>query len=279
MRKTIILYIREWREQLKIIAFGTLKGGTGKTTVAYNVGGILAENHKVLFVDMDPQANLSDNSGIDTTDQNGATIKDVFDHPQQTRCEDVITLAPMEPLPNLDIISSHIRLTATELQLVAVAGRERIIQKWIQRNRAALSKYDYIILDTNPSMGIINQNAFMAADHIILVSDVSKKSIQGAQQFTYLWGEVCENMDVEDKTSALILNNCDKRIGLTRSIKEYYQDDEDFGKIVLDNTIPARVDIKNTETDYLPINIVKPDSDACAAFRSVVAELKEREVL
>lgn len=264
---------------MKVIAFGTLKGGTGKTTVAYNVGGILAEEHKVLFIDMDPQANLSDNAGIDTTDQNGATIKDVFDHPHQTRGEDVITPSPMEMLPNLDIISSHIRLTATELQLVAVAGRERIIQKWIQRNRGVLDKYDYIILDTNPSMGIINQNAFMAADRIVLVSDVSKKSIQGAQQFTYLWGEVCENMDVEDKTSALILNNCDYRIGLTRSIKEYYQDDEDFGKIVLDNTIPCRVDIKNTETDYLPINLTKPNSDSCDAFRKIVSELKEKGVL
>ena len=264
---------------MKILAFGTLKGGTGKTTVAFNVGGILAEEYKVLFIDMDPQANLSDNAGIDTTDQNGATIKDVFDYPQQTKGEDVITPSPMDALPNLDIISSHIRLTATELQLVAVAGRERIIQKWIQRNRSVLDNYDYIILDTNPSMGIINQNAFMAADHIILVSDVSKKSIQGAQQFTYLWGEVCENMDVEDKTSALILNNCDKRIGLTRSIKEYYQDDEDFGKIVLDSTIPYRVDIKNTETDYLPINLSRPNSESCTAFRDVVAELKKKGVL
>lgn len=264
---------------MKIIAFGTLKGGTGKTTVAYNVGGILAEEHKVLFIDMDPQANLSDNARIDTTDQNGATIRDVFDYPQETRAEDVITLAPMEQLPNLDIISSHIKLTATELRLVAVAGRERIIQKWIQRNKNVLAAYDYIILDTNPSMGIINQNAFMAADHIILVSDVSNKSILGAQLFTYLWGEVCESLDVEDKTSALILNNCDKRIGLTRDIKEYYQDDEDFGKIVLDSTLPARVDIKNTETNYIPINLLKPDSDSCEAFRAVVAELKEKGVL
>lgn len=264
---------------MKIIAFGTLKGGTGKTTVAYNVGGILAENHRVLFIDMDPQANLSDNARVDTTDQNGATIKDVFDSPQHTKAEDVITEAPMDLLPNLDIISSHIRLTATELHLVAVPGRERILQKWMQRNRSLLEQYDYIILDTNPSMGIINQNAFMSADHIILVSDVSKKSIQGAQLFTYLWGEVCENMDVEDKTSALILNNCDKRIGLTRSIKEFYQDDEEFGRIVLDATIPSRVDIKNTETDYLPINVCRPDSDSHNAFKDVVAELKMRGVL
>ena len=123
---------------MKIIAFGTLKGGTGKTTVAYNIGGILAEEHKVLFVDMDPQANLSDNAGIDTTDQTGATIRDVFADPHHTKAEDVITLAPMWQLPKLDIIASHIRLTATELHLVAVAGRERIIQKWVERNRANL---------------------------------------------------------------------------------------------------------------------------------------------
>jgi len=242
-------------------------------------GGILAEEHKVLFVDMDPQANLSDNAGIDTTDQTGATIRDVFADPHHTKAEDVITLAPMWQLPNLDIIASHIRLTATELHLVAVAGRERIIQKWVERNRAKLEEYDYVILDTNPSMGIINQNAFMAADHIVLVSDVSKKAIQGAQQFAYLWGEVCENMDVEDKTSALILNNVDKRLGLSRYIKEYYQDDEDFGEIILDSVIPARVDIKNTETEFLPINFTSPDSDSDVAFRAVVRELKTRGVL
>lgn len=264
---------------MKIVAFGTLKGGTGKTTVAFNVGGILAEEHKVLFIDIDPQSNLSDNVGVDTADQNGATIRDVFSDPNRARAEDVITKAPIWQLPDLDIISGHIRLTATEQQLVATPGRERILQRWIERNRAVLEQYDYIILDTNPSMGVLNQNAFMAADKIILVSDVSKKAIVGAQLFTYLWGEVCENMDVEDKTSALILNNCDKRIGLTQSIKEYYQDDEDFGKIVLDSVIPSRVDIKNTETKYLPINFTAPDSASCEAFRSVVSELRERKVL
>ena len=264
---------------MKTIAFGTLKGGTGKTTVAFNIGGILAEEHKVLFIDVDPQSNLSDNAGVDTTDQNGPTVRDVFENPTHVRAESVITKAPMEQLPNLDIIAGHIRLTATEFQLVAVAGREKILKKWIDRNRDVLEQYDYIIIDTNPSMGVVNQNAFMAADDIILVSDVSKKSIQGAQLFSYLWGEVCENLDIEDKTSALLLNNCDKRIGLTRNIVEYYQEDEDFGKIVLENMIPARVDVKNTEIRYLPINKTAPDSDACEAFRAVIAELKGKKVL
>ena len=85
-------------------------------------------------------------------------------------------------------------------------------------------------------------------------------------------------MDVEDKTSALILNNVDKRLGLSRHIKEYYQDDEDFGKIILDSVVPSRVDIKNTETDFLPINFTAPESDSCEAFRAVVRELQARGV-
>lgn len=264
---------------MKIVAFGTLKGGTGKTTVAFNIGGILAEEHKVLFIDVDPQSNLSENVGVDTANQDGWTIRDVFSDPNRTKASDVITKQPMWQFENLDIIASHIRLTATELQLVATAGRERILQKWIERNMGILGEYDYIIIDTNPSMGIVNQNAFMAADKVILVSDVSMKAIQGAQLFTYLWGEVCENMDREDNTSALIVNNYDKRTNLARDIKEYYEDDEEFKSLVLNTVIPSRVDIKNTETSYLPINITAPNSASCEAFRAVVSELKEREVL
>ena len=165
---------------MKVIAFGTLKGGTGKTTVAYNIGGILAEEHKVLFIDVDPQCNLSDNAGVDTANQEGVTIRNVFESPNKTAPEDVITSEPMWQLPNLDIIASHIRLTATELQLVSAPAREKILKKWIAKNKGVLSKYDYIILDTNPSMGILNQNAFMAADSIILVSNVSKGDTGGA---------------------------------------------------------------------------------------------------
>lgn len=264
---------------MKIIAFGTLKGGTGKTTVAFNIGGILAEKHKVLFIDVDPQANLSENVGVDTADQNGWTIREVFGNSGKTKPSDVITKCPIEELPNLDIIASHIHLTATELQLVATPGRERILQKWIERNREYLEYYDYIIFDTNPSMGIVNQNAFMASDKIILVSDASMKSVSGAQLFTYLWGEVCENTDTVDNTSALILNNLDKRTIVSREIRDYYQTNEEFKDILVNTFVPSRVDIKDTETAYLPINFTAPNSDSCKAFRKIVKELKERKVL
>lgn len=263
---------------MKVIAFGTLKGGTGKTTVAYNVGGILAEEFKVLFIDVDPQANLTDNAGVDTTKQDGNTVRNIFSDPK-IRPEDVIVKQPMWQFEQLDIIPSHIRLTATEMQLVSTPAREHILRRWIDRNRSYLERYDYILIDTNPSMGVVNQNAFMAADSIVLVSDVSRKALQGAQLFTYLWGEVAEAMQLQDKVKALILNNYDKRIAMSKQLMEFYQDDEEFGNLVLNTTIPARVDIKNTEVKYLPINATAPDSDGCESFRRVVSDLREKGVL
>lgn len=264
---------------MKIVAFGTLKGGTGKTTVAYNIGGILAEKHKVLFIDVDPQSNLSDNAGIDTADQNGRSVRDIFDNPNGTTAVSVITRAPMEQLPNADIIASHIRLTATELRLVSTAAREQILKRWIQKNMDVLQQYDYIILDTNPSMGLINQNAFLAADSIVLVSDVSNKARVGAELFMYLWGEICEAMQLTDNVKALVVNNSDKRIKMAKQLKEYYREDDDFGKILVEQTVPSRVEIKNTELEYAPINVLAPKSDSCKAFRALVEELKEKGVL
>ena len=236
---------------------------TKKESLDYQLLTNLGEEHYLKIEEYKEDSEITlrtDNAGIDTTVQDGATIRDVFSDPMHTTAEEVITKEPLWQLPNLDIIASHIRLTATELQLVATAGRERILQKWIDRNRGVLERYDYIIIDTNPSMGIVNQNAFMAADEIVLVSDVSKKAIQGAQLFAYLWGEICENLEIEDKTSALIINRCDMRLNATKNIIEYYNDDEDFSQIVLNNTIPARVDVMNTETMYLPINFTAPNS-------------------
>lgn len=264
---------------MKVIAFGTLKGGTGKTMVAFNIAGVLAENHRVLLIDVDPQAHLSENVGIDTADQSGITVKNIFEDWKGTTPEDVITVSPMPLVPNIDVISSHIMLTYTERELTFTPDRERVLQKWIQRNEKALSVYDYIIIDTHPDIGIVNQNGFMIADSIILISDVSIRSIQGAELFSYFWGDICKKLDMPNNINALILNNCDNRISQTKEIKEYYKADEDFAHIIVDAIIPQRVHIKDTENKRLPINIIDPKSVGCAAFRNVVCELEVRGVL
>lgn len=263
---------------MKTIAFGTLKGGTGKTAVTFNAGGILAEDKRVLFIDIDPQANLTNNVGLDTTVQDAPSVRDIFENLSGATPEKLITVSPIPELPNIDIIASHIRLTATELRLVSSPAREFIVQKWIKRNREYLKRYDYILIDTNPSMNLINQNAFVAADEIVLVSDVSEESKMGAMQFTYLWDEIREAYDIENNVHAMVLNNVDQRLGQSSMIREYYEDDEDFGTLILKNSIPYRADMKRTAPNCMPINVLAPKSDACVAVRAVVNELKERGV-
>ena len=181
------------KKEMKVISCGTLKGGTGKTMVAFNIAGLLAENHKVLMIDNDPQCNLSDSAGIDTANQDIKSVRDIYEDPKVDPRE-IIFKSPVKELPNLDIIPSHLRLTGTEMQLVSRAGREQILGHYIEDNIDVFGQYDYIICDTNPSMGIVNQNAFLAAESIILVSDVSRKAVQGAQLFMYLWEESRSNL-------------------------------------------------------------------------------------
>lgn len=264
---------------MKVIAFGTLKGGTGKTAVTFNVGGVLAEKYRVLFVDVDPQANLTSNIGLDTTVQDAPSVKDIFDNPSKADPTKLITVSPIPELPNADVIASHIRLTATELRLASVTAREFKIQKWIKNNREFLEQYDYILIDTNPSMGVINQNAFVVADSIVLVSDISEESRMGAMQFTYLWDEIREEYDIPNNVKGMILNNVDKRMGQSGQLQAFFKDNEEFGPILLENTIPYRAVMKRTSPECMPINVLDSASDACKAVRAVAEELVERKVL
>jgi chromosome partitioning protein len=262
---------------LNIITVGTLKGGTGKTATLFNLAGLLAEQYKILLVDCDPQTNLSLNCGVDITIKNLKTVINIFE--DNTSAEDVIFKNPIKELRNLDIVPSSIKLTATELQIVSRAGRENILKNFILDNKKLLSEYDYILIDTNPSMGIINQNAFLAADSIILVSDVSLNGIQGVELFIELWDNSRHNLRKENNVKALIINNLDKRIKLSAELIEYCDENESTKEIVLKNFIPSSVQVKNTEIEHKPINCLYKNSQIYEAYKHILLELKERGIV
>lgn len=262
---------------MKIITIGTLKGGTGKTATTFNLAGILAESHKVLLIDCDPQTNLSLNCGVDITAENINTVKDLFD--DNINAEEVIFKWPIEDLPLIDIVPSSIMLTATELNIVSRVGRENILKNFISDNEITFGRYDYILIDTNPSMGIINQNAFLAADSIILVSDVSLNGIQGTELFIELWANARKHLRKNDNVKALIINNFDKRTKLSSELIEYCAGNENIKNIVLKTTIPASVQIKNAEIEHRTINFLYKNSPVHNAYKNIVQELQEKGVL
>lgn len=265
---------------MKVITIGTLKGGTGKTTTTFNLAGVLAESNKVLIIDADPQCNLTSFAGVNITDQNRKSLKNIFENNHENVLPpEIIIQSPIREISNLDIIPSNIKLTATEIQLVSRAGRERILFNYIDKYKEAFEAYDYIIIDTNPSMGIINQNAFLLADSIILVSDISFNGVQGAELFMYLWEDVRADLRKENNVAALIINNYDKRMNLASELREYCTDDDEFHKILIGTSIPSTVKMKETETAHQPINILYPKSPAHKALLEVVKELNERGII
>lgn len=265
---------------MKIITMATLKGGAGKTMNAFNISGILAEENKVLIIDVDPQCNLSSNCGIDISDREAYSIRDVFENPasSQPKPEQITVKNPIEELPNLDIIPSSIFLFRTEKNLYAKGDRERILQKYINKNQKYFDQYDYIIVDTNPSMSFTNTNAFLIADEIILSCDVSSNSITGAELFCELWDETREELGKDDNIAAMIISNYDGRSNLAKDLTEYTQATAFSKDIVLSTTVSTTVKLKETEANHKPINILNPKHNACEQYRAVVKELKEREV-
>lgn len=266
---------------MQIITMATLKGGSGKTLNTFNIAGVLAETKKILLIDVDPQCNLSFNCGVDITDRNALTIRDIFNNTprNQPKAEEVIIHSPIAELPNLDIIPSSILLFETEMKIFNKGNREHILETFIQNNQDILENYDYIIIDTNPSMSIININAFYIADKIILSSDVSTNSINGAELFCQLWDEKREELNRDDNIAALIICNLDKRANLGKDLIEYAQSEPFSKDLVLQTVIPATVKLKDTEINHKPINILYPKTDIKLTFDKIVNELKERKVL
>lgn len=269
---------------MKIVTMATLKGGSGKTMNTFNISGILAETSKVLLIDIDPQCNLTSNCGVDTSNTEIKTVKDIFENlpKNQPTADEVILKAPIQELPNLDLIPSSILLFKTEKAMSTRNNKEHILEYFLKNNAEYLNKYDYILIDTNPSMSAININGFYVADSIVLSSDISANSISGAELFCALWEDAREEMNQRDNNvRAMILCNVDKRSKLVDELSGYINS-EDYSipnDIIIQTIIPMTVKLKNTEIEHQPVNLLYPKDNIKATYDSVINELKEKGVL
>jgi len=266
---------------MNIITLATLKGGAGKTITTFNLAGMLANANKVLLVDVDPQCNLSNNVGIDISDRNMVTVRDIFQNPinQQPNIDDVIIKSPIPELPNLDIIPSSILLFEAEKRLYTRSNREHILETFFTKNRNYMQQYDYIFIDTNPSMSVININALLIADSILITSDVSINSVNGAELFCQLWDEQRHDLLKPDNIAAMLICNYDSRTKMGKDMIEYVHNMGFSKHIILDTIIPATVKMKDTELNHKPINILYSKDRIVQIFNNLITELKERKVL
>lgn len=265
---------------MKVISIGSLKGGCAKTTTLFNLAGEMANRgKKVLLIDMDPQCNLSNNAGVNIAQQNSFSCQDIFtDEPPAP--EQLIVKHPIAELPTLDIIPAHILLTAKEMELGSRPARERVLENYMSDYKKSFRKYDYVMIDTNPSMGLVNQNAFVVSDSIIMVTDVDDNSRLGLQLFVYLWEKTRKALRLKDNIKALILSKYDSRVKLSRELLEYLQTDNEMSGILLNSVIHERAAFKYAAINKQPVCIFKTkDNTASGEITAVADELIERGVL
>ena len=249
MEHSVTLYI----PMGKIIAICNQKGGTGKTTSSINISAYIAlAQKKVLLVDLDPQANATSGIGLNRYDIKKSTYH--------------ILLEELEPkeilqataIPNLFIAPSNLDLTGAEVELVGALGREYRLKRALQKEK---DNFDFIIIDSPPSLGLLTINALCAADSIIVPVQCEFYALEGLSQLTKTVQLIKDNLNPSLEIEGVLLTMADFRTNLT---KEVIQEVRNFFKEKVYNTIIPR-NIRLTEAPSYGKPIALYDSNSLGA--------------
>jgi chromosome partitioning protein len=244
----------------QVIALANQKGGVAKTTTTLNLGVALAERGKrVLAIDLDPQSNLTMSQGIDP-DELERSMFDVLVH--KTPIEDIII--PRE----IDLAVASIDLAGAELAMSSMIGRERALQKAILPLR---STYDYVLVDTPPSLGLLTINALTASDSVIVPVQCEYLSLRGLIQLENTLSMIRENLNPDVRIRGILPTMFDGRTLHSREAVEILQ--ENFGNLVFDTRI--RKTIRYAEAPVKGTSVLKYDSNGTAAraYRDLAQEV------
>jgi chromosome partitioning protein len=244
----------------QVIAFANQKGGVAKTTTTLNLAVAFKEHgFEVLIVDLDPQGNLTMSQGMDP-DQVERSMYDVLVHSMPV--EEVIHRA------EVDVAVSSIDLAGAELALSSMIGRERALQKALLPVR---NRYDYILIDTPPSLGLLTINALTASDGVIVPVQCEYLSLRGLVQLETTLSMIRENLNPVVEIKGILPTMYDSRTVHSREAVEMLK--ENFGDLVFETRIKKTV--RYAEAPVEGSSVLKYDSSgpAAKAYRDLAEEV------
>jgi chromosome partitioning protein len=248
----------------RVIAFANQKGGVAKTTTTLNLGVALVERGlRVLCIDLDPQGNLTMSQGMNP-DSIERSMFDVLVH--RYPIEEVIERR------EVDIAVASIDLAGAELALSSQIGRERALEKALAPIK---DRYDFILIDTPPSLGLLTINAFVAASGVIVPVQTEYLSLRGLVQLQNTLQMVREHLNPSVEVIGILPTMYDKRLTHSREADEILR--ENFGDLVYNTRIRKTVRYAEAPVKGSSVIAYEPDGEAAELYRDLAKEVLRGE--
>lgn len=247
----------------KIIAVCNQKGGTGKTTSSINISASLAlAGKKIMLVDLDPQANATSGVGINKHDIKKSTYHVLLEE------QEVKEILQKTAIENLLLAPSNLDLTGAEVELVGELGRENRLKKALQKER---DNFDFIIIDSPPSLGLLTINGLCAADSVLIPVQCEFYALEGLTQLTNTIRLVKDNLNPALDIEGVLLTMADFRTNLT---KEVIQEARNFFKEkVYTTVIPRNIRLSEAPSYGKPVALYDKESLGAQKYEDLAKEI------